>query len=230
MSKFPERTSRVHEAVWKRGPMKTEGRDWDQKFDLSAGILCLDFANTVLKRNQPWRTQDELASYSRLVAFAKQAGALSPTKANRLRAQSERAPSTATRVLTSAIVLREAIYRIFLSLTAATPAAPRDLKLLDQFAIEAWRHRRLVPTTQGDYRWEWRAEAADSLEQILWPISLSAAELLTSERVRAVRACAADDCAWLFLDESRNRSRRWCDMKVCGNRQKARLHYHRTQQ
>jgi len=54
-------------------------------------------------------------------------------------------------------------------------------------------------------------------------------DLLTSDRLSAVRECAADDCAWLFLDESRNRSRRWCDMKVCGNRQKARLHYHRSQ-
>jgi len=34
--------------------------------------------------------------------------------------------------------------------------------------------------------------------------------------------CAADDCAWVFLDTSKNHSRRWCDMKACGNRAKAR--------
>lgn len=66
------------------------------------------------------------------------------------------------------------------------------------------------------------------LERILWPIAQSAAELLTSSELGTVRLCEAPDCAWLFLDQSCNRSRRWSDMKVCGNRQKARRHYQRT--
>ena len=61
---------------------------------------------------------------------------------------------------------------------------------------------------------------------ILWPIAKSAADLLIPPELE-VRLCKAPDCAWLFLDKSRNRSRRWCDMKVCGNRQKARRHYQR---
>jgi predicted RNA-binding Zn ribbon-like protein len=60
---------------------------------------------------------------------------------------------------------------------------------------------------------------------MLWPIAQSAADLMTSDKRNSVRQCGADDCAWLFLDESRNHSRRWCDMKTCGNRQKARRHY-----
>jgi predicted RNA-binding Zn ribbon-like protein len=62
---------------------------------------------------------------------------------------------------------------------------------------------------------------------MLWPIASSAADLLTSERLKKVRLCEAKTCTWLFLDESRNHSRRWCDMKVCGNREKARRHYQR---
>ena len=59
-------------------------------------------------------------------------------------------------------------------------------------------------------------------------LAISALSLLAPERLARIRICA--NCAWLFLDASRNGSRVWCDMAVCGNRQKAKRHYsrHRT--
>src|SRR5690606_34555848 len=68
---------------------------------------------------------------------------------------------------------------------------------------------------------------SNALDQVLWPVAVSAAELLTSADRERVKECAADTCNWLFLDMSRNRSRRWCDMKECGNRAKARRFYKR---
>ncbi len=208
--------------------MTKERADWEGEFDLSGGALCLDFANTVLKRNQPGEAKDELSNYARLVGFAKQTKLLSSARADLLRQRASLSPTAASRVLPAAVKLREAIYRVFSSLAGGEPAASRDVELLDQFAIEAWRNRRLMPTSQGGYHWQWKAEQVRNLDQMLWPIALSAARLLTSDRLHSVRECAADDCAWLFLDESRNHSRRWCDMRVCGNREKARLHYHRS--
>ena len=208
--------------------MASEKVDWQRKFDLSGGILSLDFANTVLKRNQSDRAEDELSNYPRLAAFAKQTKPLSSARADALRSRAAKSPRSASAVLPAAVMLREAIYRVFSSVAAANPVVSKDVKLIQDFALEAWKHRRLMPTSQGGYRWQWKAEEAERPEQMLWPIALSAAELLTSDRLRLVRQCAADDCAWLFLDESRNRSRRWCDMSVCGNRQKARRHYLRA--
>ena len=66
------------------------------------------------------------------------------------------------------------------------------------------------------------------LDQMLWPIIRSAAELLTSDKLDRVCECPGENCGWLFIDMSRNRSRRWCDMKDCGNRAKARRHYRKT--
>jgi predicted RNA-binding Zn ribbon-like protein len=74
---------------------------------------------------------------------------------------------------------------------------------------------------------EWTS-AADGLQQVLFAVLGSAAELLASDRVGRIRECASADCTWLFVDESRNRSRRWCDMSACGNRMKARRHYQRA--
>lgn len=59
-------------------------------------------------------------------------------------------------------------------------------------------------------------------------VGLSAISLLTAGReLERVQLCPADDCGWLFLDESKNRRRRWCSMETCGNRAKARRHYQR---
>ena len=107
------------------------------------------------------------------------------------------------------------------------PVPPGDLEQITDIAIQTLTNRRLAPTEDG-YRWEWESYSKNRLDSILWPIAQSATELLTSSQLRTVRMCEAPTCAWLFLDQSRNRSRRWCDMKVCGNRQKARRHYQRT--
>ena len=209
--------------------MKKTKAYWEQDFDLSGGGLCLDFANTISNRNIPGRTHDELTNYPRFVGFAKQSKLLSPRQADLLRGRAGfYTDEERMGVMRAAVILREAIYRLFSALAAGKPVPSKDVKLINDFAIEASRHRRLMPTTYGGYRWQWKPEESERLEQLLWPIALSAADLLTSDEVRAVRECAAGDCAWLFLDESRNHSRRWCDMKVCGNRQKARRHYQRA--
>ncbi len=85
-------------------------------------------------------------------------------------------------------------------------------------------HRHIVRVNDS---YEWRWEDGLKLESVLWPIAMSAADLLVSANVAKVRECEAGDCYWLFLDNSRNRSRRWCSMEACGNREKARRHYQR---
>ena len=77
------------------------------------------------------------------------------------------------------------------------------------------------------FTWTWLDEPL-SLDTPLWPVARSAAELLTSSELSALRLCASDRCAWLFLDTSRNGSRRWCSMRTCGNRAKARRHHARV--
>lgn len=61
----------------------------------------------------------------------------------------------------------------------------------------------------------------------MWPIAWSITELLLSDKLSRVGQCAAENCGWLFLDTTRNHSRRWCEMEHCGNRAKAKRHYRR---
>jgi predicted RNA-binding Zn ribbon-like protein len=195
-------------------------------FDLSGGSLCLNFANTVSQRRIPEQSYDNLVEYSGLIQFAQQSKVVSAADARDLMKVGTADPSKAGAVLRAATLFREAVYRVFSAVAEGRQVPPRDLQLIEDFAGEAMRHRQLVPG-RGTYRWEWRRDKSDALAYMLWPIASSAADLLTSERLKKVRLCEAKTCTWLFLDESRNHSRRWCDMKVCGNREKARRHYQR---
>jgi len=199
----------------------------EYQFDLSGGVLCLDFANTVSRRQAPEHITDHLSGYADLVAFDGQSKVVSPEEAHDLLAHAGLHGTEASRSFRKAISLRESLYRAFSAIAAGNRAAANDVEQINNAAIEALNHRKLAHANSG-YRWEWNWTGKDTLDRAIWPVAQSAAELLTSAGLDGVRECDAPDCAWLFLDQSRNRSRRWCDMKTCGNRQKARRHYHRA--
>ena len=123
--------------------------------------------------------------------------------------------------------MREAIFSAFLALANGKPESYQDIGLIDKAAGDALHHRHIV-RVNGGYEWRWDDEPM--LERILWPIAESAAVLLTSTDLAKVRECEAADCYWLFLDNSRNHSRRWCTMSACGNREKARRYYRKQRE
>ena len=196
-------------------------------FDLTGGQLALNFANTVSRRHDPGRRKEHLESYADIVSFGVQSGIISAKDAKELYDCVERHATEAVRTFRKAIAMREVMYRAFSALAQGKAASVGDLDLMNDFAIEALRHRRLA-YANGGYRWEWKSDAKQPLDRILWETAQAAADLLTSPELQLVRFCEAPDCEWLFLDHSRNRSRRWCDMTSCGNRQKARRHYQRV--
>ncbi len=194
---------------------------------LLAGRLCLDFANTADWHAGP-QPEERLTSYEALVAWSERAGILSGDEAERLLGEAERRPQEAEAVLRRAVSLREAIYRLFAALAHGRPVDEADLAELNAALAAALPGLRVVQEG-GNFAWAWAAASGD-LERMLWPVVRSAADLLTSADLARVRQCAGDPCGWLFIDSSRNHSRRWCDMADCGNRAKARRHYQRRRE
>lgn len=188
--------------------------------------LCLDFANTL-----SWRTagqpEEKLTSYAALVRWGRRAGIVPPRDARRLLAQAKREPAGAAAALDRAIALREAIYRICAAVASGSRAPGGDLAVLNEAVRDALRRLEIVQQARG-FTWRWPER--ESLDCVVWPVARSAAELLTSPELEKVRVCEGRGCGWLFLDLSRNHSRRWCDMRDCGNREKARRHYQRQRQ
>lgn len=190
----------------------------------SAASLCLDFANA-LRRRLAAHPLELLGGYRDIVAWSRRHGVLTEREARALVRAAKGRPEEAAAVHRRAIRLREAIYRIFSAVARAGPPGAEDLTVLN--ATLGWGLARLRIVRKGEgFTWEVSTER-ESLERPIWPVARSAADLLATGDLPAVRSCAGHKCAWLFLDESRNKSRRWCDMRVCGNRAKARRHYER---
>jgi predicted RNA-binding Zn ribbon-like protein len=111
--------------------------------------------------------------------------------------------------------------QIFYALVdGVTPPVAAVVKL-DQSLHGAQGNRRLR-WNKSRFEFAWVAAENSELQLPLWLLVQSASELLTGEAVQRVLACANQECRWLFLDTSKNHTRRWCDMKICGNRIKVR--------
>jgi predicted RNA-binding Zn ribbon-like protein len=165
-------------------------------------------------------THEHLVAYADLAEFGRSAGYLSASQTRRLIDESARQPARATAILRRAHALREAIWRAFDVIAKGGRAEPSDLAAIHEEEVAALRHVRLQQGELGiDY--EWTDELV--LDRPLWAIARSASDLLRSPvDLRRVRECGSATCEWLFVDRSRNHSRRWCDMNDCGNRAKVR--------
>ena len=175
--------------------------------------LCLEFANTRYWRGQASPTET-LNSPEDLVGWAAANAGIKTDK------------PLPSREFERALALRETIYRLFDAQAQAKPAAARDLAVLNE-ALAAAPARRTLKRARHGYEWDVDARSATALGLIA-PILWSAGDLLAGPRLDRVRRCANPECGWLFLDDSRAGKRRWCSMSACGNRAKARRHYHRS--
>ena len=181
--------------------------------------LCLDFANTLSWRGSEQPTES-LRNIGDLLDWLGARSGMPPALIDRA---CERAASA---LFTAAVELREALYEIFSAAAANRPAEDTDLVLLNRLLAAAPQRTHVLANDVG-YGWAIEAPAA-SLPMLLAPVLWSAADMLTRPGLHRVRRCANDQCLWLFLDQSKAGTRRWCDMSSCGNRAKSRRHYLKT--
>src|SRR5712691_10462678 len=191
----------------------------DHEIELAGGALALDFANTV-GGTDVRTTHDHLREYGDILRFAQMADGLNAPAAKRLSQRAAREPKRAAAVYELGIGLRESIWSVFSALASGEAPRDADLALIGDAAAAGAARSRLVFDKDG-VGCSLPSDSED-LERPLWEIARSAADLLTSGDHDRIKECASTTCEWVFLDRSRNRSRRWCDMSDCGNRAKAR--------
>lgn len=202
-------------------------------FKFVGGSLPLDFVNTVDwlepagDRFPPAESlvRERIGGYADLLRWAREAGALADADARPLAGYAERHPYLAREAHERALALRAAIRAVVTAASAGERPPSWSADILDAALVHALQHRRLA-LADPPPRWRWDAHDAP-LDRIRWDIAWSAAELLTSTELPAVRTCMGEDCGWMYVDRSRNHRRRWCEMAICGNRAKARRHYAR---
>ena len=185
----------------------------------NGGSLCLDYINTVEPRTGPVE-REWLTGYADLVVWARHGDLLDEAAADALlRAAAER-PADSRAAFRTAIDLREGLFRLFAAIVDGTTPADADLEVLRCAYAAATAHGRLVSRGDG-FAWAW--DAGESLDRPWWPVAVSAMELLSHGPLDRIKQCPTDEgCSWLFIDATKNRSRRWCSMEDCGSQIKAR--------
>ena len=162
-----------------------------------------------------------------LLAWSQAAGVLSRDEAADLRDWAEENPGEAAQQLSKALALREAIYRVISAFANQRSINETDLSTLNRFLSESLLHSKITHD-KDHFSWTWDPECIPA-DRIQCELVRAAANLITSRDLKRVGECADDrGCGYLFIDTSRNHSRRWCNMETCGNRAKAQRHYQKT--
>ena len=176
------------------------------------GLPCLDFVNTVGSWVSGRVVDDKIESYSDLIRWAELAGLaiVGSPRPDRRRA---------SKVLARSRALRGALHRLLTSLLDHRNPSSADLAIIGA-ELRLARTHEVLTTQRGKFLWTF--DHPHALDSVLWQVSQSAADLLTSTDLARVRRCAGENCGWMFLDTTRNHSRHWCDMQDCGNRAKVR--------
>jgi predicted RNA-binding Zn ribbon-like protein len=183
--------------------------------------MCIDFANTVAWRGSS--PAESLRSFSDLTKWCTDTGLIPARLSHQLRKWPDKHPKRAAEIFDEAIALRETIYRVFHSVAAGTHPDEADLELLSRALADAPLRTTIQRTADG-FGWQ-LSESKTTVSSLLAPVLWSSGDLLVGPQLARLRECSNDKCLWLFIDDSKNGTRRWCSMQACGNRAKAHRHY-----
>lgn len=201
--------------------------------------LCLDLLKT-----RGWESRDRdddvLDEAVRSLAWMRKERLLSAAEARLLRRAARQQAPWFGELIARTRELRGLLYRIFTRIADGHPPDGSDLETLEETLAAAGQRFTLETGADGMISWRWNGRGGAPLTdappedlgraatvRIIGAIARSAADLLTSGELERVKVCDAHDCGWFFVDVSRNKSRRWCDMAGCGNRDKARRYRER---
>ena len=188
------------------------------RFQLVAGHPVLDLVNTLDWRFRPSGSEELLNDYADLLRFTEQSGVMAASEVRKLVTSD---PLRKKATMSSTKKLRECLASILYAIADGQAPPIESVRTLSAFARTvrksedlAWRDSRL--------QWKANGERASASDAPFRRLASAALELLTSEEINKLSTCSNPECRWLFLDGSKNKGRRWCDMKLCGNRIKAR--------
>jgi len=193
------------------------------KLPFLGGNLSLDFVNTVHDRHEaPLR--DLLQNYLDLVTWVYFADAINNSQKERLLQIGLERLQEANQIYDDSLNLRELLYDFIINMMNQVEVSPGNMQSINQWISKIFSNMKLAQLGNF-FILDWKEENF-GLESVLWPIIRAFTDLVTSEDTNHIKECS--NCGYLFVDSSKNKSRRWCSMEICGNREKARRHAKKT--
>jgi len=183
------------------------------------GATILDLANT--QSGPPGGSPDveSLRDYGDLLRWGVRVGALDEREAMRLTRKAEREPVAARAAFARTLELRGDAYEVFAAIASGGRSPEPSLNRLKAAATEGLAHASLAGA-DGTVSIRWIA--TDDPDRAWWPVAYAGLEFLLHGQLDRVKGCGG--CRYLFLDETKNHSRRWCSMDDCGTREKMRTY------
>jgi predicted RNA-binding Zn ribbon-like protein len=205
-----------------KGAEREMRKPLERQFRIVSNFACLNLLNTELR--QHGRRIDLLSDFSDLVAWLRAVGVLSNSEA---REAETRWTGTAEgeSAFAAAIDLRAALRTLAERLAQGKPVSDAAVDVINRVLASRPSHRRLVRDGQA-FRTLLVPQAAKAIH-LLAPVAESAADLLEHGEPSLIKSCENPSCVLYFYDTTKNRSRRWCSMEVCGSRIKAATYYRR---
>lgn len=182
--------------------------------------ICLDFVNTVTWDGLDMVRDEQIRGYGQLLDWALDRGVLGEGDAAQLKEEAAADADARRRALGRAWTFRRALHDCLRSAARREPPPEASIALVNAAIADAPATFVLAPGAHGIALTIPAGPHPDPLR----PVLRSAVHLLSSPDLSRLRECAAERCGRLYLDFTRNGSRRWCDMETCGNRAKARRH------
>jgi len=196
-----------------------------KNMSFDGGCLCLDFVNTVYSRKES-PMNDYLRSYEDVIHFGQRTEILSPKKKRHLLDYTANHPEEEKDAFHKIKIAREELYQFFYNITEGESPTPAMMDHFNKLLPSALSHLRMK-NSNGKIQLAWE-EQNDPLLLPLWKVIKSAHDILLTESPKRIKSCPR--CLWLFLDETKNNGRKWCNSIICGSRDKALRYYYRKKE
>ena len=189
---------------------------------LDGGCHCFNFINTVHSRTEEL-SYDYLQTYDDLLKWSEKVKLLPNERIKRLKVLARKNEKAAEKKLVDIKNKRELLFNIFSSIINKDKF---DNSLVEEFnnTLSQALSNLAFEFNSGEINLSWKKSDVDLMEP-LWVIFKNAFDILTSISQKRLKACKS--CGWLFLDNSKNNSRTWCNMQTCGSIDKSKRYYHR---
>ncbi len=192
---------------------------------LVGGMLALDLCNTSSGRESEAPVEN-LKTARDVLAWMQHAAVLGAEDVATAGRRTEADPVLGSELRRRVLQLRDTVYELGKAIADREPIPRGRVDELAQMHGQCAARAKLSEQSDGRFIWIWD-RADDLVDSAVGPVVLSALRLLKETEQRRVKRCHGDRCGWLFLDTTKNNSRRWCEMEVCGNRAKQKRHQHR---
>jgi predicted RNA-binding Zn ribbon-like protein len=195
---------------------------FENEFLFVGNYLCLDFVNTeMVEAGQP---VDRLNGFESLMAWLVQARTLDEPQADDILGN-WKGTREAESTFQNAVGLRSSLREMAERLVKGKTVPQSTVAVINQCLAHQTGHAELK-RARGGFEKRFQADFR-APEQLLWPVAESASDLLCYGDLSLVKKCESSTCVLFFYDTTKNHSRRWCSMSVCGNRMKVAAHYQR---